>query len=579
MKLLDARRLTGLNPISDQAGAVIDVELDAGEDAGELIRSWQHHARKMLDAVGWGESQFAVRESRGGISLAFSAPVDALYTAVEIAEYAWQSAQYHLQQAPGQESDHSPPDFAATLKAIQASLADERNPDLLALERQAHERGVIFLSDDDEVSVGLGHRSQTWPVDRLPVGDSKSDGEIDWQAIGDIPVGLVTGVNGKTTTVRLASRIARTAGHTVGQSSTAGITVNDELVESGDYSGPGGARAVLRHQSVDVAVLEVARGGLLRRGLGTTRADAAVITNIAEDHLGDFGSMDLGELLDIKWTVMGALDHSGTAILNAEDDLLVERVRRSNLKAPICWFSVDPENPVLRQHCNSGGWGVTVQPQADGENAIGHLHGDQWQPLVAVNDAPITLQGTARHNIANALAAAALCSALGISDAAIADGLRSMRPNDNPGRCNFYDVDGVEVLIDFAHNPEAVAALFEVARQRPARRRILCFGQAGDRTDELISELARRAWDIGLDHVFISELPAYARGREPGEVPALLEKALRQAGAEADQITHSPDEPRSLEKALEFARPGDLVIMLALAESERLQKRLAAANA
>ncbi|MFQ5547939.1 MAG: Mur ligase family protein, partial [Woeseia sp.] len=309
MEYIDARRLTGPSLLWDKPGSILDVRCDETE-AATLVPFWKKNIRRMLDAVGWeGESTCSRRLSEG-VSLAFSAPIDALYAASEINEWAWACCD-------GEFNGAGTPDFDETLDRIRAEIAEEANPGLMTLERSADNHGVSFLSDDDEVSVGLGSGSVTWPVRDIPNPD-----DIPWEGLHDIPVGLITGTNGKTTTVRLSMHIARAAGRNVGLSSTDWIAVNDRIIDRGDWSGPGGARTVLRQRDVDLAILETARGGLLRRGLGVAKADAALITNVAEDHLGDFGSQNLNELLDVKWIVSRAVENSGSLILNADDELL-----------------------------------------------------------------------------------------------------------------------------------------------------------------------------------------------------------------------------------------------------------------
>jgi len=182
--------------------------------------------------------------------------------------------------------------------------------------------------------------------------------------------------------------------------------------------------------------------------------------------------------------------------------------------------------------------------------------------------------GAARHNVANALAAAALTYCLGSPLDAISIGLKTMVQDENPGRCNIHDVDGVKVLIDFAHNPAAMNALFDMAQAIPAHRRVLCFGQAGDRPDDLIREMTRDAWAIGLDQVMISELAAYYRGREHGDVFAVISDELQKCGADASQIGHHEEEMESFLAAMDWAEPGDLVIMLALGGAAPIQERL-----
>jgi len=196
------------------------------------------------------------------------------------------------------------------------------------------------------------------------------------------------------------------------------------------------------------------------------------------------------------------------------------------------------------------------------------------QAICLASEIPIALGGAARHNIANSLAAAALTYCLGLSLKAISDGLKTMVQDENPGRCNIHAVNGVKVLIDFAHNPAAMNALFDMARAIPADRRALCFGQAGDRPDSLIREMTRDAWAIGLDQVMISELADYHRGRQHGDVFSVISDELQKSGAVASQIAHYEEEMDSFMAALEWADPGDLVIMLALSGAAPIQDRL-----
>jgi cyanophycin synthetase len=437
---------------------------------------------------------------------------------------------------------------------------EEANPKLMKLIGDAAHHGKTLLWDDDEVSVGLGSGAKTWPVREIPE-------ELEWDSHHDVPIGLVTGTNGKTTTVRLATHIVRAGGMNVGLSSTDWISVNDRVIERGDWSGPGGARAVLREQDVDIAILESARGGLLRRGLGVDRANAALITNIAEDHLGDFGSQNLDELLNIKWILSRAVRESGTLILNAEDRLL--RGKAPEFDGKLVWFSLDAGNDLIKSAIDSGDLCFYLEGAA-----LVMAEAGEKQQICLAGDIPITLGGAARHNIANSLSAAALTYCLGLPLDAICEGLKTMVQDENPGRCNIHDVQGTKVLIDFAHNPAAMNALFDMARAIPARRRALCFGQAGDRPDKLIREMTRDAWAIGLDQVMISELADYHRGREHGDVFAIISDELQQHGANASQIEHHEEEMESFMAALNWAEPGDLVIMLALGGAAPIQERL-----
>jgi cyanophycin synthetase len=553
MEFIDARRLTGPNVIFDGVGSILDVACTP-EEGQKLVPVWADNVGRMLEALDWPSAEFAFVSLQGGISLAFSAPIDQLYAASEINEWAWAASAFEL----GVSQDE--PDFDEALAKLKKSAADEANVELMWLIEEAAAQNKTLLWDDDEVSVGLGGGSETWPVREIPDA-------ISWDDFGDVPVGIVTGTNGKTTTVRFAKHVLRVADHNVGVSSTDWIAVNEKIIDRDDWSGPGGARAVLREQDVDVAILETARGGLLRRGLGVERADAAVITNISEDHLGDFGSRNLDELLAIKWVVSHAVRKTGRLILNAEDHRLVNK--STGYDGELIWFSLDPANETAAAHVASGGTAFVL----DGDKLLKVEDGTQ-ELICHAGDIPLALGGAARHNVANPLAAAALTWSLGVSLENIANGLKTMQQDENPGRCNIYDVNGFKVLVDFAHNPAAMSALFDMARAIPAERRALCFGQAGDRTDELIRDLARDAWEIGLDRVIVSELAKYYRGREPGDVFAIISDELKKLGATDEQIGHNDEELETFEEALSWAQPGDLIIMLALGGAKPIQERL-----
>jgi cyanophycin synthetase len=558
MELLDSRRLTGPNLLWDRPGSTVDVGCTDAE-ANMLLPVWEHYVSGIMESLGWANESITHLKLSGGISLGISAPIDALYAASAANELAWECAQAELQETPEfNRSQH----IRNALVSIKAEMKDESNPTLINLQRAAQERDLPFLWDDDEVSIGLGDGSKTWTVDELPGVDA-----LDWTAFHAIPVGTVTGTNGKTTTVRLAQHILMHAGRNVGLSSTDWISVNNEVIDHGDWSGPGGARQVLRNQTIDSAILETARGGLLRRGLGTMQADAVVISNLSEDHLGDFGSRNLEELLNIKWLTSRAVQSDGVLILNADDSLLVKK--SEEFKGEIVWFSLDNDNPVVVRHIADGGVAFVLSGLT-----LLRLNGETNEVICESTDIPITMNGVARHNIANALAASALVKQLGMSVEQIRSGLTTMSQNSNPGRCNLFKINGVSVLVDFAHNPAAIQALFDMAQALPAKRRVLAFSQPGDRPDALIRECTRNATKIKLDRVIVSELAAYHRGREQGEVFAIIKDELINSAVLESVIFHFEEEMESLEAALEWAESGDLVIMLALGGSDAVLEKL-----
>jgi len=520
MRLLDSRRLTGPNLLWEKPGAVIDVEF--GELSPDLvIGAWETEARRLLDAVEWKEEELCVRRFEGGASLALSAPVDALYAATEVNEAAWDAARDFLDGSRRQL-------LQRVARGLKDEIRDEERPRLQRLMAAAQEKSVPVVLDTDEVSLGLGKHSQCWELHAVPHPD-----DVEWSLLSRIPVAVITGTNGKTTTVRLMSSIGRAAGLTTGISSTDWLSVGGEIIEKDDYAGPEGARKILRDRRCELAVLETARGGLLRRGLAVDHADAALITNIAADHIGEFGVQNLEELADVKWIVTRSLGDTGTLVLNADDPRLVARAGSVNV--PIIWFSPDPGNPVLREHLAAGGTCCTLN-----RGRIVLKQAASMQSVAPVDRIPICFGGAARHNVANAMAATALAHALGIDRKAIRGGLEGMATDDNPGRANVYYVDGVKVLLDFAHNPHGMRAVMDMASQVEAKRRLLIIGQAGDRGDQDIRDLAGAAEGIHFDRVLIKRLDKYSRGRKQGEAARCC---ARSSGSRITRPRSSPSTP------------------------------------
>jgi cyanophycin synthetase len=557
MKLLESRRLTGPNLLLDRAGAVVEVSLEPGEEEA-AVAAWREQARRILDAVGWVDEETVVRVFPGGASLAVSAPIDGLYAATEVNEWAWTAAETVVQGIGG------PPDPAEAAGRLRTEIEGERNPALLALRDAARKRGVAFFWEEDLATVGLGKGSRTWPMDALP-----SPGEVDWEAVHDIPVLLVTGTNGKTTTVRLLAAMLREAGKVAGTTSTDRIEVGGETLDRGDYSGPGGARALLRDRRVEVAVLETARGGILRRGLALDRADAALVTNIAADHLGESGVFDLASLAAAKLVVTRAVSMGGTVVLNADDPELVRASRA--LVAPVSWFSLDPENPILRTQLGVGGPAAFL----DGDELVLVTVGER-RTVAYVHEIPAAFGGAARHNVANALAAIALAATFHLPLEDMAAGLSTFRsdPEDNPGRANLLEKGGVRILVDYAHNPHGIEALLPLAATLPAERRLLLIGQAGDRDDAALRDFARAAWPFRPDFVVVKELPEMLRGRQPGEVPAVFEDEFRRLGLPPEAIVKTGSDLEGVRRALDWARPGDLLLLLVHKQRDEVMEML-----
>jgi cyanophycin synthetase len=533
---VDSRRLTGPNLLWDRPGAVIDASV-RDDEADRRLAAWARAGRRMLDAIGWAGEELRSRRFPGGVSVALSAPIDALYAATEVNEWAWAVAQ-----------DQPAPDFESEARRLTDLIRQESNPQVIALAAAAKERDLLFLADDELVSVGAGTGSLTFPRKNLPSPD-----EVDWTAVGNHPVALITGCNGKTTTTRLVTAMVEAAGHVVGMTSTDGIFVGPSALEAGDFAGPGGARTLLRDKRVEMAILETARGGILRRGLAVSRADVAIVTNIADDHLGEFGVCDLATLTATKLVVSRVLGPAGRMVLNADDVSLVEG--SSTVSSPIVWFSMEAANALISRHLSTGGTAVVLERET-----IQIREGDRRITVEAVGNIPITIDGKARHNVANALGAVAVAWALGVPVEAMARGLQNFQGSarDNPGRLNRFTLGGVEVIVDFAHNPHGLSALMQMGGALPASRRLVLLGQAGDRDDNAIRELARVAWP---DHVIAKEMAEYTRGRPVGEIPGLIADEMLRLGAPSEAISQAPSELEAVRQALDWARPGDLLLL------------------
>lgn len=557
--LRDSRRLTGPNVLADFPGAVLDAAV-GDDEADSLADAWETAVQALCEVLRWPTRRTARRRFPGGLSLLLEGPMDALYVATELNEWAWSQA-VAAADGPGLPLEAAAVEAAAAeaAPALKKEWRGEANPPLLRLQRAAAREGVAFLTDDDHVSVGLGRHATTWPVRSLPEA-----GDVDWAAYGRVPTAMITGTNGKTTTVRMLRAMVLAAELVPGLSSTDWLMVGDEVLDRGDWSGPGGARTILRDPRVDVALLETARGGMLRRGLGLPagEADVALVTNIAEDHLGEWGIQDLDMLADTKFIIRRA---GKRLVLNADDACSV--ARQELCTVPLTWFSLDAEQPLLVTHRRGGGHAAWLE-----DGALWWQDEAGARALLPVAEVPVTMDGAARHNVANALAAVAVAFALGLPEAAILAGLRGFRSDahDNPGRLNRFDIDGATVLVDFAHNPHGLEALFEMAAAMPAKRRLVTIGHAGDRSDDAIRDVALSAWRSGVDRILIKEQEEHLRGREPGEIPRIMHQALIEAGCPEDRIGMTGSELEAAEQALDWAEPGDLLLILALAQREEV---------
>lgn len=523
-----ARLVHGRHPLLAEGGAAVDDDLPV-ERAREVAEGWRDALVRLIAADPVDGIGAPALDVRGGhVSLGLPAAIDVRDAAADL-----------LDQATGAEP-------AGPLKA---------RPDLAlrSLVARAHEAGLPAFVDEGELVVGMGVGARIWPLSSLP---------RDLSGASRVPTVLVTGTNGKTTTVNLVASIAAAAGYTPAAATSTGIRVGREILERGDWSGAGAARIVARDPHADFAVLETARGGLLRRGLLVDGADVAILTNISDDHLGDWGITTVEELALVKRIVADSIRAGGAVISSADDPLLESVLGR--------WHEGRPDARWLRFSARRA-----ADAWRDGD--LLRFPGGE----IEAREVPLTLGGAARHNVENALAAALAASALGMPASAIQGGLRALSPSpkDNPGRSNLFSLRGARILVDYAHNPDGLGVLRDLAERLAPQRRLMLLGQAGDRPESSVLALAAVAASIQCARYVLKPLPGYARGRPPEEVVAWLRHGLLGAGIPEEAISEVGDEQEGVEKLLALLQPGDLCLMLVHEDLDAALEAISSAGA
>jgi cyanophycin synthetase len=376
-----------------------------------------------------------------------------------------------------------------------------------------------------------------------------------------IPVLAVTGTNGKSTVGRMVAHIFKAQGKTVGLTNTSGIYIGDEKVAAADASGPRSARLVLRDPTVEVAVLECARGGILREGLAFDRCDVGAVLNVQPDHLGLKGIETLDDLAAVKSVVVESVSRRGVSVLNADDPLTIRMARHAGGR--VCWFSLrggEAAPGFVLKHIADGGMAVLHDARTD--QIVLH-DGGETRPICRAADIPSTMGGHAVFNVQNALAAAAMAIAAGVDLQAVGDALSSFRSTfaQNPGRLNVHEEHGFRIILDYAHNPEALRALGQlVSRTKPHGGRSICMiSIPGDRRESEIREMGQ----IGAEHfdVLVFRETPDNRGRPKGEVMRLLQEGALAAGCDPSRIHSIYEEAEAAEACLRLARPGDVVVL------------------
>jgi cyanophycin synthetase len=428
-----------------------------------------------------------------------------------------------------------------------------------------------------EVNAAPGFRMHTHPTEGEPqyVAKPVIDMLFPPGTPSRIPIISVTGSNGKTTTVRMISHIFKLMGNKVGMTSTDGIYIDERLVKKADASGPKSAQMVLQNPRVDFAVFEVARGGILRSGLGYERNDVAVVLNVTGDHLGLRDVHSIKQLAAVKRVVVEAVPRNGYAVLNADDELVVDM--RKHCSGSVILFSMQERNELVERWVARGRKAVVLQKGTLGEMMV-LREGRRTMPIAWVHLLPSTFEGRARMMVQNALAAAAAAHAAGAHLHDIRQGLRTFSTSfyQAPGRLNLFELHGIKVLLDYAHNAAGLATVGDfverVTSSAPdgppgtpswtANLRVAVVAMPGDRREDDMRELGRVAARY-FDEVIIRE-DKNRRGREPGEAASYVAEGVREAqrhGARAGHVEIVQEEMDAVRKALDRSRPGDLVVL------------------
>ena len=453
-------------------------------------------------------------------------------------------------------------EMAAGIVGLDVAGIDVLTPDI---SKPFRENGAVIL----EVNAAPGIRMHTHPGEERAgnAGAPILDMLYPPGSETTIPIIAVTGTNGKTTTVRLIAHLFRNTGHRVGFTTTDGVYIQNRLVMEGDMTGPFSANIILSNPTIDVAILETARGGILRAGLGFDECDVGVVLNVTADHLGLRGITTLEQLADVKAVVPSVVRREGYAVLNADDPLVY--AMRDKSPADVVLFTIADAtgNRHVAEHVARGGIAVCV---TNGEFVI--RRGKLAIPIAAEHEVPLMLGGAARFQRENVLAAIGSTYVRGMRYDDIRAGLLSFFPSAalTPGRLNVIRLNnGARVLVDYAHNPAAIEGLVEFVTQLPAGRRIAAVTVPGDRRDEDI----RRAAELcaAFDHVILKE-DSDLRGREPGAIAALMRDALLSAGVSSERVETILREEDAVPRGFSLLSDGDLFVVFAESVPETLAR-------
>jgi cyanophycin synthetase len=449
------------------------------------------------------------------------------------------------------------------VRAVTAIGLDVGGVDFLCADiAESYKEGTNAGAGICEVNAAPGFRMHVAPSEGTPrdVAGPVIDMLFPPGAPSRVPIAGLTGTNGKTTTARMLAHIVKMAGFTPGLTTTDGVYIDGQRTVEGDMTGPVATRMVLADPKVDFAVLEIARGGLLRAGMGVPWINVGAVLNVKSDHLGMKGIDTLEQLAEVKRILVEVA--RDCAVLNADDDNVIRMSAHTDAKH-LCYVTVNPQHVVVREHIRAGGRACALEAGVNGQMITLYDKG-RHIPLMWTHLIPATLEGRAMHNVSNAMFAAAMAFSLDIKLDAIRTGLRTFDSTffQAPGRMNVWNEHPFKVIFDYGHNAHAVGMLAELAGKLEVRgRRLVVVAGPGDRRDDDIRDIAR-AVAGRFDH-YICRRDDGLRGRASDEVPKMIAGVLRDQGVREDQITIIPDEQEAIDHALRMGRPGDLLLIFA----------------
>lgn len=553
---LAIRVLAGTNVFFSDVGAIAELHTKDSRLA-DFAHDYEAIVRKILNELEWDDVPLHCRIYSRGVILAFPTEFDLTYAGCKILSVGFDIAIAKYNATPEL-------DFAEELDYLSYVIRQERYLTLRNVYREAKNRDLNIYLDDKLISIGSGKGAYTANIDEIGFDD------VPWDNISEIPSVMVTGTNGKTTTVRLTSFISQHAGKVVGYCSTDWVMINGEVVSEGDLSGPNGNRTVMTNPNVDVAVLEVARGGIVKRGLATSHVSSAVVMNVSEDHLGVNGIDDVMDLAKAKFTVQNAVRPGGHNVVNLDDK--ISHSFLDSLPRAGAFFSQKLSYTEILEFLK--------QPEdyaafVENDSFVVYRHGEK-HIIAAINDVDLTYNGVAKHNIENVLAAICLSIELGRSYAEISAGLMAFRNDEhNRGRFNLFNLKGFEgskILVDYGHNLASVDNMLKFARSiADGETKItVLLGFSGDRKF-LVDGVAKSVITHKIDNVIIKLFTSHLRGAEIGELAELMRERLLKRGFNPQGILATVEHEReALEIILSKLEKNHIYILLCQDEAAEI---------